>query len=649
MGDPVLDEAFDGELRAAFQDTLPTHAPPSLVAALPSVVRQRPPRSAGVRPLALGAAAVVTLAVVGSLGLGPVTTRLMTTAGPVASPPLAPSPHEATSRSAQTAAPAPGPYDWSTPLVRLIADDIVLTADGKPIPVQPHLPATGDPGDPSRRSLDLYWTAEGREQRFSLEFRADAHDWWVSEARIYDNMGSAPDWITFAGTLARTPIGQAFHGNVDLQSTNGRVPGTITMRGATIDPVGLGAGPRAFTGCTPYARLDLETQQALSAASDPARIERLAADHDLCRVYFWTTRSRDGDWLAEVWCVPPPSGTLRLARVGDLGELVVFVDDLTVPREPRPQPMSGWGCTRSGSGSPAATPATAVAYDWGGGGVTLEAEALVFGAGDADHPFIAMVPSGVAPTRRHVAAGVDELRWDWVSESPNRLVMRVISDGTTWRVDRVGYQDRGVSDTVIRWTDVPISARVGQPWIGDVLLASTDAQGAPGLVRMQGVTFDPGVSPAILEAPPSPTPFPDRPFVIDNGHVRVSADGLDLGLDGDIYHGPAGTADQAATTSAARKDALQASWMDEDRLVQLRLEFRSDGHRWWLSDGWISAWGANWAPLDVTGIGAPLGIPFTGDLAQSLPQMNPGPGRKATGEQLQLTIRNLSLEPFRGR
>ena len=312
-------------------------------------------------------------------------------------------------------------------------------------------------------------------------------------------------------------------------------------------------------------------------------------------------------------------------------------------------PLDGPVLTPGPSGSPNPV---APGFDWGDDQTTFTADSLVLTVGGGgEHRWVGKVPSRLAPTRRHLAAGVEELRWDWVGEDRTRLTMRVESDGSRWSVTEVTYHDSTISDDPSTWSATPIAAGLGEPWTGDLVLAASAATGYPGSVRITGLTLDPGLTAEVMSAPPAVTPAPPAPFAIDNGSVRLTADSLDIQVLGDTLHGPVGVGGADPASHTLQSDQLHATWFDDGKLVQLTLDFRSDGERWRATSGELSAWFYGYALLDakdLAAITAALGSPFTGDLTLTLPQWSPGPpDHHVTGRDMVVTIRNLSIEPFR--
>jgi hypothetical protein len=220
----------------------------------------------------------------------------------------------------------------------------------RPIEVPQRLSGGADPGDQLYTTLEVGWPDGGDGQRLNMYFAADATHWWVSELRTYDGLVPA-DWIIYQGPFMRTPIGQAFRGGWQMASVDGALPGTVTFEGLTLEPVGLGTGPRPGA-CHEDDPQPLPIDLALDSTFDesddpsmtPAQVGSILRDAGRCFVFRWTyPLAPSGASFGETWCAPPPSGTIRaIIRIDD--RLVVFVDDDLVQRPLRRQPRFGWGC-----------------------------------------------------------------------------------------------------------------------------------------------------------------------------------------------------------------------------------------------------------------------------------------------------------------
>lgn len=272
-------------------------------------------RSADVRPWMVVAAAVMVAAV------------------------LAPA---AVAQTQPTAEPA---LHWQTDVVDLAADslaleanDLIFTTEGTSLGVG------SDPGGPDYWTLEAEWTEHDREQRLYLYFGSDGTDWWVDEIRTYD--GHDPgEWIAYQGPHFRTPLGQAFEGDIRLEGMGvGRagsgdlIPGVLTIEGLRlavsprsleqlfVEPPGGGivatANPFEPTGplhCSGILLLDpLSAHEAILEAGYRAS-------------YRLSHPTKPSEVL-----LGPPEGTIEDTALGSYGEVVVFVRDPSLPAEPGP-------------------------------------------------------------------------------------------------------------------------------------------------------------------------------------------------------------------------------------------------------------------------------------------------------------------------
>jgi len=131
---------------------------------------------------------------------------------------------------------AKNPVAWQTSTVSLIADDFWIVAngtrfDGKGLAIDVH----SDPGDPTYTSLELIWTEQGREMRFFIYFYApDPSGWFSNEMRTYDGQVDS-DWLFYRGTFFLSPIGSAFHGDLDVTNVaSDATRGELHLHGVTL-------------------------------------------------------------------------------------------------------------------------------------------------------------------------------------------------------------------------------------------------------------------------------------------------------------------------------------------------------------------------------------------------------------------------------
>jgi hypothetical protein len=78
-----------------------------------------------------------------------------------------------------------------------------------------------DPGFGTYTTLELIWTEGGREMRYFIYFSANASGWWSSEMRTYNGQTGLADWLYYDGTFFQSPLGAAFHGDIDLTNAAG--------------------------------------------------------------------------------------------------------------------------------------------------------------------------------------------------------------------------------------------------------------------------------------------------------------------------------------------------------------------------------------------------------------------------------------------
>jgi hypothetical protein len=112
------------------------------------------------------------------------------------------------------------PFHFETPTVLLDAASVEVDAAGKIfVPNAADLVVEGDPGTPgvpdASATLELTWHEQGVEQRIYIYFTSDGTDWWANMVNTYDGKTDA-DWIEQQGEYFKTPLGQAYVGDLDL-------------------------------------------------------------------------------------------------------------------------------------------------------------------------------------------------------------------------------------------------------------------------------------------------------------------------------------------------------------------------------------------------------------------------------------------------
>jgi hypothetical protein len=111
---------------------------------------------------------------------------------------------------------AGNPVSWHTSTVSLTADDFRIVADGQTYRGTAGIDVESDPGSGTYTTLELTWTERSREMRYYIYFSANATGWWSSEMRTYNGQTGLGDWLYYRGTFFQSPLGAAFHGDVDL-------------------------------------------------------------------------------------------------------------------------------------------------------------------------------------------------------------------------------------------------------------------------------------------------------------------------------------------------------------------------------------------------------------------------------------------------
>jgi hypothetical protein len=149
----------------------------------------------------------------------------------------------ATGGAAGSVACGAQPVSWQTGTVSLHADAFWIVANGlcftsQGAAVQVH----SDPGWSRYTSLELVWTELGREMRFFIYLDADPTGWWSKEMRTYDGQSGYGDWLFYYGNYFRSPIGQPFHGDIDLTNDPADdIRGELHLHGLTLSTTMSGA------------------------------------------------------------------------------------------------------------------------------------------------------------------------------------------------------------------------------------------------------------------------------------------------------------------------------------------------------------------------------------------------------------------------
>jgi hypothetical protein len=130
---------------------------------------------------------------------------------------------------------AANPVAWQSPTVSLAASDFWIVADGQRYSGNAGIDIHSDPGTGTYTTLELIWTENGREMRYFTYFSANATGWWSDEMRTYNGQTDAADWLYYRGTFFQSPIGAAFHGDVDLtNASDDPYRGELHLHGLTL-------------------------------------------------------------------------------------------------------------------------------------------------------------------------------------------------------------------------------------------------------------------------------------------------------------------------------------------------------------------------------------------------------------------------------
>lgn len=345
----MTQERFEHELRAVLAELTTAATPPGLSELLARLPESEPVGRGSVRARLLGgtsrrtegplvaiAAAAVVAVLVGALVV------LLTASGGLSA-----------SRSGRGAGAAQPALDWDSGVVSLTAQSVALQVDGQPFLAAPEgLTVRSDAGDSRYQTLEVTWRERGREMRLNIYFAADESHWWASELRTYDG-ADRPDWLSYAGPLFRTPLGQPFTGDVDLASVDGR--GRFTLTGLRIDAFTPGRVRTGPTGCRAvvpaadsYSVGPLGEGQPLAGSGldrmTPSGAAAWLGDRGWCVTWRFQYFYTDNAGYSEFWCTPPEGVISDLSYDGK-GNLVIFVSPPKGSiRTPRPQPALGWGC-----------------------------------------------------------------------------------------------------------------------------------------------------------------------------------------------------------------------------------------------------------------------------------------------------------------
>ena len=114
--------------------------------------------------------------------------------------------------------PAGSSFHFATPQVVLDAASVEVDAGGRTFVPPANVDVHSDPGTPNEyTTLELEWDAQGVPMRIYMYFASDGTNWWATELRTYDGSPGG-EWIEMPGKYFTSPLGTAFHGDLDVRS-----------------------------------------------------------------------------------------------------------------------------------------------------------------------------------------------------------------------------------------------------------------------------------------------------------------------------------------------------------------------------------------------------------------------------------------------
>lgn len=149
--------------------------------------------------------------------------------------------------------------DWVSGGIELAADDLRLQVGDKVLTAPDEVLPLGntyvDEGQ-----LEAWWYEQGSQQRLNINFDLDLDvgEWWIDSIWTYDQQGNDSEWIYFEGLedRTRTPLGEPFMGDLDLESTDADRAAYQPAGSAELELDGLrlsafmpGTRPAPLTGC----------------------------------------------------------------------------------------------------------------------------------------------------------------------------------------------------------------------------------------------------------------------------------------------------------------------------------------------------------------------------------------------------------------
>jgi hypothetical protein len=145
--------------------------------------------------------------------------------------------------------PASPSVRFETKQVLLQASALVITAGGNQFTPQTPVNVHTDPGDAHYQTLELGWQQHGVQMAMNIYFASDRHDWYATEIRTYDGHAYGK-WIEYLGEQFRTPLGQAFTGDVSLRPSDGTSGAHLSLTGLQLEAFRQPAACKGAT--TPY-------------------------------------------------------------------------------------------------------------------------------------------------------------------------------------------------------------------------------------------------------------------------------------------------------------------------------------------------------------------------------------------------------------
>ena len=232
---------------------------------------------------------------------------------------------------------------WKAQGAILGADRVTVIANGQRIDAgAAPMKVGGDPGSKTYATLEVGWVSSALEQRITLSFTADETNWWISDARVYDNVRPKPDWVELDRPLGRFPLGTALQGDLDLTGLS-RAGGEthLQISGAVIemlpqasfrDPV-VGGGPLMTDPFAPGGALECSGILQMT----PVEADRQLEIRGIRRSWRFDTKIGSNTGFANAQIDPPTTGWISMTAIGSDGELILFVQN---PKAPNAKPIA---------------------------------------------------------------------------------------------------------------------------------------------------------------------------------------------------------------------------------------------------------------------------------------------------------------------